>query len=149
MFTRRAFIGSLLATPLLAPPVLADAPVIFAEHGLAIRGSDPVAYFRKGRVVAGHAALTVMWRGALWCFESPSNREAFERDPHAFAPQYGGYCALALSGGGLISSDPAAWTIHDGRLYLKHSAAARDIWQSDPDTHIRHADANWSSLLKG
>lgn len=149
MLSRRAFVGSLLATPFLAPKLLAETPMVFAEHGLAIRGSDPVAYFRKGKPVAGHAGLTVMWRGALWCFESAGSRDAFERNPHAFAPQYGGYCALALSEGVLAPSDPVAWSIENGRLYLNHSLAAREQWLRDPAAHIRKADQHWATVLHG
>ncbi len=149
MLTRRAVIGSFLATPFLAPQLLAETPVVFSQHGLALGGSDPVAYFRKGKVVAGHAGLTVMWRGAVWCFESLASRDAFERNPRAFAPQYGGYCAMALTQGVLAPSDPEAWAIHEDRLYLNHSMAARERWLSDPATHIRMADQNWSSVLNG
>ena len=56
--------------------------------------------------------------GATWQFASANNLAAFKADSQAYAPQYGGYCAWAVSGGYTASSDPQAWRIHDGKLFL-------------------------------
>lgn len=36
----------------------------------------------------------------------------FEANPEAYAPQYGGYCAYAVSKGDTATTDPEAWTIY-------------------------------------
>lgn len=148
MFTRRAAISALLAAPLLASTAAAQASLVFAEDGWAIRGTDPVAYFRGKGVIAGSRSQVVKWRGAMWSFETAANREAFELNPHAFAPQYGGHCALALAKGFLAPSDPYAWTIRNDRLFLNFSMQERGSWLADADDNIRKADANWSNLLR-
>ncbi len=42
-------------------------------------------------------------------------------------PEFGGYCAYGLSKGKLIHSDPKAWTIKDGNLYLNKNMDVRKI----------------------
>src|SRR6056297_3913885 len=67
---------------------LATAPV-YAPQGVAIRGTDPVAYFTEGRAVPGTQDHSFEWNGATWHFASAENREAFAEEPARFAPQYG------------------------------------------------------------
>ena len=136
MFNRRSFLCSLAVTPLLARPVLAASPDIFAVDGLAIRGTDPVAYFTDAMPVAGSPDHTLV-----------ANRAAFEADPTAYAPQYGGYCAYAASKGAVATTVPEAWTVHEGKLYLNYSTSVRGIWSQDVAGNIALADANWPSIL--
>ena len=147
MITRRHFIGFLAATPLAASPAFVDGPHIFSAAGYAIRGTDPVAYFREGRPVSGSDTNQLLWYNANWRFASFQNMAMFERDPYGFAPQYGGYCAMTLSQGNVSETIPEAWAIHEGKLYLTHSIAARDLWQLDPVSYIAKADANWPEAL--
>ena len=97
--------------------------------------------------VAGKADHALMWNGAQWLFASAENMAKFEANPEAFAPQYGGYCAYAMSKGAIATSDPESWTIHDGKLYLNYSVNARKIWSQDILGNIALADANWPSAL--
>ena len=147
MLTRRSLIGLLAATPLLARPAFAATPEVYADGGFAIRGTDPVAYFRTGGPARGSDAHMLMWRGATWAFTSAENMSAFEMDPEAYAPQYGGYCAYAVSQGYTASTDPDAWTIHEGKLYLNYSISVRSRWERDIPGHIAQADANWPGVL--
>ncbi len=114
---------------------------------LAIRGADPVAYFTEGGAVAGSPEFEYEWNGATWRFSSEANMQAFAADPEAYAPQYGGYCAKALSEGNLASIDPRAWSIVDGKLYLNYSLEVQDQWVSDIPGNIEKADAFWPSVL--
>ena len=147
MLTRRTLIGLMATTPLLARPALAAEPEVFADGGLAIHGIDPVAYFRQSAPVRGAADHTLMWRGAVWHFANAENMAAFEADPQGFAPQYGGYCAFAVSRGYTASTDPEAWTIHDGKLYLNYSLSVRSRWAQDIPGNVAAADANWPGVL--
>ncbi len=147
MITRRALIGSLAATPLLTTAAFAAKPEVFAVDGIAIRGTDPVAYFKKSMPVAGSSAYETMWSGATWRFESAENLADFEANPEAFAPKYGGYCAYAVSKGGTATTDPDAWTIHEDRLYLNFNLTVRNIWSEDIPGNVSKADANWPGVL--
>ncbi len=150
MLTRRQFMSLSAAIPtvaLLSSPVFAATPAVFARGGVAINGYDPVAYFRADAPVKGKAAHTVSWQGATWQFADADNRAAFESAPEDFAPQYGGYCAYALSKNAIAKTEPDAWTINNGKLYLNYDTSVRALWQRDIPGNVARADANWPSVL--
>lgn len=124
-------------------PARADRPPLFAPGGIAIGGYDPVAYFTQGRAVAGSRDYMLKWHGAIWLFSSAENLEAFEMDPAAFVPEYGGYCAYGVGEGLAASSDPQVFVVHDGRLYLYSSPRTRSEMESDFSRMVTAADRNW------
>jgi len=149
---RRAF---LLAVPAVAVtaaalPGLATAGTakIYTEDGIAVDGTDVVAYFTEGKPVAGAKDITHDWMGATWRFASEQNRTVFAADPLAYAPQYGGYCAYAVSEGYTASTVPEAWRIVDGKLYLNYSRRIQKRWAKDIPGRIKAADANWPKVLE-
>ena len=120
---------------------------IAATEGVAIGGYDAVAYFTEGAAVPGRADHALRWRGAIWLFSRAETLLAFEMNPRAYAPRFGGYCAVALSEGRLETGDPRVFAIRDGRLYLAHSAALMARWQADPPARIAAAEAHWPAIL--
>ncbi len=132
-----------------AAPVSAAKDRIYtgAFSDLAVGGYDTVAYFRDGRPVEGSRDFTHDWNGATWRFASAANRDAFQADPETYAPQYGGYCAWAVSQGYTASADPEAWHIHEGKLYLNYSKGVQRQWQQDVPGNIAKGDANWPRVL--
>lgn len=134
---------------IIAAPAMAKEPVYQSFiGGVAINGYDPVAYFEEGAPVEGSSDFEHEWNGAAWRFANAENRDRFAADPEAYAPQYGGYCAWAVSQGYTASTDPAAWKIVDGKLYLNYSADVQKRWQSDEAGNIAKADANWPRVLE-
>ncbi len=115
----------------------------------AIKGYDPVAYFTEGKPVKGKRAHRYEWMGAIWYFASAAHKEAFQQNPEKYAPQYGGYCAYAVSQGTIAGIDPRAWTIVVNKLYLNLSLRIQKLWQEDIPRHIAKADENWPKLLQG
>ena len=143
--TRRTALAFLAA--FAATPARADTPPVFSRRGAAIRGYDPIAYFDLGRPERGSRDHEAVWNGATWRFMSAENRDRFLADPEAFAPQYGGYCAWAVSNNYTASIDPDAWTIHEGRLFLNYSLRVRDRWSGDIPGNVAKGDANWPDVL--
>jgi len=146
---RRALFAVLAAVPLAlaaAPRGAGATTDVFAESGIAVRGTDVVAYFTVGRPVAGRAEFAHAWRGATWRFASAANRDLFAADPERYAPAYGGYCAWAVAQGYTAPIDPRAWKIVDGRLFLNFSASVQRDWEKDIPGNITKADANWPRL---
>ena len=131
----------------LAQLVYALAPVFVDPSGFAIRGYDPVAYFEDNKPVKGQPEFAYEWQGAKWLFSSQANKDAFAAEPLRYAPQYGGYCAYAVSLGKTASTDPKAWTIHDGKLYLNYSKSVQRTWSKNIAENIHKADQNWPKLL--
>ena len=134
MLTRRTLLIAAAATPLaglaLRPAHAATAPV-FSTDGVAINGYDAVAYFTESTHVAGDDAHTVDWNGTRWWFASAANRDMFAAAPETYAPQYGGYCAYAMSNGYIAPTDPDAWTVYEGKLYLNYNLSVRERWSRD------------------
>ncbi|MFN3955537.1 MAG: YHS domain-containing (seleno)protein [Pararhodobacter sp.] len=144
---RRALILTSFAAALVSSlPGVPLAETYFTDNGLALRGYDPVAYFQQARPVRGTPEHSLHWGGAEWRFASAENRAAFVAAPEAYAPQYGGYCAWAVSQGYTAPIDPNAWRIVDGRLYLNYSRSIHRRWERDIPGHIQRADANWPAL---
>ncbi len=117
----------------------------FSDEAGAIRGYDPVAYHLENAPVKGNAAYTYEYDGAVWHFASQANLDTFSADPERYAPAYGGYCAYGMSKGFVVSTDPNAWTIEDGQLYLNHSLGVRSTWLRDVPGNIDRADRHWQN----
>jgi YHS domain-containing protein len=115
---------------------------------VAIKGYDPVAYFKQGAPTKGSAQLARQWMGATWLFSSAENRDLFAANPEQYAPQYGGYCAYAVSEGHTATIDPEAWKIVDGKLYLNYSKGVQKKWLEDTAGRIQRGDKNWPALHK-
>ena len=120
---------------------------VFAENGVAIRGADPVAYFTEGEYVAGSANYTHEWAGATWQFASAEHRDLFASNPTQYAPQYGGFCAWAVSEGYTAPVDPNAWKIVDGKLYFNFNARIQRRWEGDIPGHVARANQNWPGVI--
>jgi YHS domain-containing protein len=138
----------LVFAPLAFAPLAfaAQAPVFTTGDG-AIRGYDPVAYFTIGEPTRGNDRFTASWQGATFKFVSAANLELFKADPAAYAPQYGGYCAYAVSRGATAGTVADAWSIVDGKLYLNYSQSVRQRWRKDIPRHIEAAERNWPAVL--
>lgn len=148
--TRRALLATgaaIAAGAAFTPAFAGKAEVFSAGAGVAINGYDPVAYFNDDRAVKGSSEHVAQWKGAQWRFASAANREAFEADPERYAPQYGGYCAWAVSQGYTARTDPDAYSIVDGKLYLNYSKGVRATWSKDIPGNIAKGDANWPGVL--
>lgn len=151
MLSRRTFLTAtavtLAATPWSTAVMADDIGPIFTRWGTAIRGADPVAYFTQGQPVYGERDITHVWGGATWRFASTENRDLFAADPEAYAPQYGGNCAWAVSQGYTASTIPEAWKIVDGKLYLNYSHSVQGRWETDIPGHIASGDTNWPKIV--
>lgn len=118
----------------------------FEKDGAALRGYDAVAYFSDGKPVKGLAELKADYKGSTFHFASKANRDAFVADPAKYAPQYGGFCAFGMSGGYKAATDPAAFTIVDGKLYLNYNRDVQKQWSGDIPGFIDKADKNWPEV---
>ncbi len=117
-------------------------------NNTAVDGHDPVAYFTVGEPVKGDNQFTYDYNGAVWKFSSAANRDAFITDPAKYAPQYGGYCAWAVSQGYTARGNPKNWTIVDDKLYLNYNDKVQQDWLKDVPGFIALANDNWPGVLE-
>jgi len=140
------------AMVLVAATTFAGSVDSFAAEGtpLAIKGYDPVAYFTDAKPTPGVPAFEYEWDEHVWRFSSAKHRELFKADPARYAPQFGNYCAMALSIGKLVIADPKYWLISDGKLYIFGSPppAGPVLFQRDLAENIAKANHNRPLLPK-
>lgn len=90
---------------LITMVMLLVSPYVFATDEIytgffsskALDGYDTVAYFTSGKPVEGSKKFSTEYKGADWYFSSEKNLTLFVNNPEKYAPQYGGYCAWAVS----------------------------------------------------
>lgn len=146
LFTLRLFLIGLSFAAILTPIHASAADEVFVTADGAIRGYDPVAYHTQSKPVPGLARITYQWSGATWRFASKVNRDLFVADPERYAPRYGGFCAYGTSQGYKVSTDPNAFAIVDGRLYLNYNKPVQTTWNRDRPGYIVKADQQWNVL---
>ncbi|WP_169546308.1 YHS domain-containing (seleno)protein [Sneathiella aquimaris] len=125
-----------------------EQPYRTTVFGWAAEGYDVVAYFTESRPVEGLSAFKHKWQGVNWRFSSAANRDLFAKDPSQYAPQFGGYCAYAVSQGYTASVIPEAWSIVEGKLYLNYSKGVQEIWEKDIPGYISAGTENWPKIKK-
>lgn len=125
--------------------VAQQAPVYSTKEG-AINGYDPVAYLTSGKAIRGLKSFTFDWQGATWYFANATNLQAFRNTPARYVPEYGGYCAYGLSKGYKAPTDPQAFTVVNGKLYLNYNKDVKTEWLKNYLDRIKIADQNWPSI---
>ncbi|MFM2606707.1 YHS domain-containing (seleno)protein [Vibrio chagasii] len=124
----------------------ADLDMSVDSNDLAIKGYDPVAYFDSKGPVKGTPEFTATYKNAIYQFVSSENRDQFREDPQAYAPQYGGYCAFGVAMGKKFETDPLAWKVEDGKLYLNLDKSVQKRWLENTQEFIQDANNNWTTI---
>jgi YHS domain-containing protein len=123
-------------------------PAVNARDGLALKGYDPVAYFIGGQPTKGADQYSFQWKGVTYRFASAENLQRFRTDPEKYLPQYGGYCAYAMSIDRIADIDPGKWAIVNGKLYLNNNLFSQTLWSLNKSGRIASADSNWAVFPK-
>jgi hypothetical protein len=131
---------------LLATATVNADTLQYATDQGALNGYDTVSYFTDSRPELGNPDITAEWNGVEWRFASQEHRDAFVANPQKYAPEYGGFCALGMAHGGDVPTNPEAWTIWKGKLYLNMIKEVRTTWLYNPDKLIERADQKWQEM---
>ncbi len=145
-FFKTAFGSIILLYSLFASAI--DPVYVEGSSNAAIRGYDTVAYFTEGKAVKGNAQYSHEYLGATWWFSSIENQQQFIASPEKYAPQYGGYCAYAVSRNSTASVQPEYFNIEDGKLYLNYNKGVQRRWLKNLKKGITKANKNWPALLE-
>ena len=139
---------SVATVPASALAATKPAPEVYvAADGLAASGYDVTAYFLRGKPVRGSAKHQIQYKDVTWRFETAASLARFKADPVAYAPQFGGYCAWAVSQGYIASGDPQQWKVINDELYLNFNARAKQLWEANQADAIKRGHANWPMVL--
>ncbi|MDX2130527.1 MAG: YHS domain-containing (seleno)protein [Planctomycetota bacterium] len=114
--------------------------------GLALEGYDPTAYILDGKPRKGDPALARSFQGAMYYFVHAEHKNAFEKDPARFVPQFGGFCGYAASINKVSPVNPEIWQIVDGRVVLQHTPEAYRLFNENVRGNYAKAEKNWPGL---
>lgn len=121
------------------------------DNKIAIKGYDPVAYFKQNKAVKGKEMHAASYDGVTYYFSSNENKEAFEANPKAFEPQYGGWCAFAMGDyNKKVDINPETFKIVNGKLYLFYNAYFNNTlksWNKNESQLKQNADKNWQTII--
>jgi hypothetical protein len=87
------------------------------------------------------------YQGGIYYFAPEANKADFQANPEKYLPQYGGFCATAVSEGKTFSIDPTNYNLTDGKLYLFYNGERGDTkptWDADAENRRKNADENWA-----
>lgn len=121
------------------------------ENKLALQGYDPVAYFVQKKALKGKKEITATHEGVVYYFASQGNKDLFVKNPSAYEPQYGGWCAYAMGANGeKVEVDPETFKIVNGKLFLFYNAYFNNTlksWNKDEANLNKKADASWKKFI--
>ena len=153
-FYRLAFVFTFLIIVVLAglphSAGSSESPVapVNATDGVGLKGYDPVAYFTDGQPTKGSSQYSLQWKGVTYRFASAENLQSFKAGPEKYLPQYGGYCAYAMSINRIADISPTEWTIFGGKLYLNNNFISQSLWSLNKSGRVQAADTNWTVFPK-
>ena len=120
------------------------------KDGVAAQGFDVVSFF-NGSPAKGNETYASNYNDAKYLFTSLENKERFEKSPDSYTPEYGGFCAIAMSEGKEVNPNPKSWEIRDGKLYfftrmLFGIIDAKRQWVKKPEELRGLADTAWAKM---
>ena len=120
------------------------------KEGIAAQEYDVISFF-DGKPKKGSSSITATYDNATFYFSTEVNKSKFEKSPEKYAPQYGGFCAIAMSEGAEANPNPKSWEVRDGKLYfftrmLFGIIDAKRQWVKKPEELRDLADAAWAKM---
>lgn len=133
-----------------AEPVTTSTPVsksvraaIWQGEDVALKGRDVVSYFKNDKPLDGSEKYTANWDSTTWQFSSDENRQLFLADPEKYAPQFGGFCPVALSKNKFKVGHVNQYHVNDDKLYLNYKKSAQKQFSKEPDNFLLRAELNF------
>lgn len=132
-----------------------NTEIMLLENGYAIGGYDPVSYFTQNKSQKGDESIKDEWNSATWLFSSKAHRNLFKQNPSKYAPRYGGWSLITISGHGgegyAAQTNPDnGWIIFEDKLYLLDGDAnlAKALGERPKvmSRYIKAADNEWPRI---
>jgi YHS domain-containing protein len=139
--------GALLAAAVASAAAAGQPTLVNVDRdGVILDGYDPVAFFTDNKPVQGVAGIQSTYNGAIYRFASSEHKALFDKDPAKYEPQFGAFCAYAVSVGRTAAIDVNTFSIINGRLVVQHNAKAVGLWNKDPQGNLKLADKYWPAV---
>lgn len=119
---------------------------------IGLEGYSPVSYIENGKAQLGKKEYKVTYDGISYYLLNNKQVRMFKANPSKYKPQYGGWCAFAVSLGGKYRPEPKSFRVVNGKLYMFTINPEGDfvkVWEKEgKDNHIAQADKNWRTMGK-
>jgi len=134
---------------------MAKGEIFVTEDNVAVKGYDVVAYINDNKAEQGTKAHWADHDGVTYYFVSEANKNAFEKNPEKYLPQYGGWCAYGVAAAEQkFPVDPEVFKVIDGKTYLFFNGETPDgtmlntivPWNEDESNLVKQADTNWPKV---
>ncbi|WP_417558919.1 YHS domain-containing (seleno)protein [Mesoflavibacter zeaxanthinifaciens] len=122
------------------------------ESTIALEGYSPISYIEEGKAQIGKKDFKAAYDGVTYFFVNQDQKKQFTSNPEKYIPQYGGWCAYAVSKGYKYRPDPKSFRVVEGKLYMFTINVEADFvkaWEKEgKDKHIAQGDKNWKNMEK-
>ena len=116
------------------------------DKGVILDGYDAVAFFTDNKPVKGDQQFQYTYEDAIYYFASKEHLDSFKTSPEKYKPQFGGWCAYAVSLGRVAPIDVNTFSIVNGRLVIQHNQHAVNGWNKDVQGNLALADKYWPKV---
>lgn len=116
------------------------------ENGVILDQYDAVAFFTDNKPVKGDATFQYKYQDATYYFASQEHLDLFKANPEKYKPQFGGWCAYAVSLGRVAPINVNTFSIVDNRLVIQHNDRAVKGWNKDVTGNLAKADKYWPKV---
>ena len=131
--TTRIESAAYAADEAVAPSDVIDSVVM---PPVVLNGYCVVELATNGRWTPGDLRWTVVYKGGIYRFSGPVQRQQFLANPDAFAPvNSGNDPVLAVDGNRSLPGRPAYCAMYNGRLYMFSSAATQAKFNQSPQRY--------------
>ena len=115
-------------------------------NGIILDQYDAVAFFTDNKPVKGMETFQYKYQDAIYYFASQEHLNLFKNDPEKYKPQFGGWCAYAVSLGRVAPINVNTFSIVDNRLVIQHNERAVKGWNKDVPGNLSKADKYWPKV---
>jgi len=126
-----------------------NAVAMGGDERVMLAGHDVVAYFTRGRHAMGAPDFKSVYEGVTFRFANAEHKALFDRDPKAYLPQFGGFCANGIVYGIPWGGDADTWRIIDGKLYIFGGQGSKDAFELDVPGNLALAEKYWREEVAG
>jgi YHS domain-containing protein len=116
------------------------------DKGVILDGYDAVAFFTDSKPVQGDEKFQYSYQDAIYYFASQQHLDLFKGNPDKYKPQFGAWCAYAVSLGRIAPIDVNTFSIVEGRLVIQHNERAVKGWNKDVAGNLSKADKYWPAV---
>jgi hypothetical protein len=132
----------------VASPIATSISSSAGGRTLAIKGYDPVAYFKLGKPTLGLPEFEYEWDEHRYRFSSAEHRDLFKADPLRYAPQFANFCTMALTRGKVVEANPEYWLISGGNLFVFSQPLGPELFQQALVENLNKATQNRALIHK-